>query len=62
MVRQVRRAKAIATATERRSELTMVMSAASRAASVPVPIAMPRSACASAELASLMPSPTMATR
>ena len=39
----------------------MMMSAESIATSVPLPIAMPTSACISAG-ASLMPSPTIATR
>jgi hypothetical protein len=46
--------------TWRRDEPITVMSAASRATSVPDPMAIPRSACASAG-ASLTPSPTMAT-
>src|SRR5436190_7325211 len=60
IVRSVRRASRIASTTARRSPETRVTSLASMATSVPVPIASPRSACASAG-ASLMPSPTMAT-
>ena len=60
IVRSVRRASAIASAAARRSPETSVMSEASIATSVPVPIASPRSACASAG-ASLIPSPTIAT-
>ena len=52
--------RAIASATARGSPPTSVTSAASMAASVPVPIARPRSAWASAA-ASFTPSPTMAT-
>ena len=48
----------IARATPRTSPEMSVRSAASMATSVPVPMAMPTSACASAG-ASLMPSPTM---
>ena len=50
----------MARATARGSPPTRVTSAASMATSAPVPIAMPRSAAASAG-ASLMPSPTIAT-
>ena len=50
----------MAVATPRRSPRISVTSPASMAMSVPVPIAMPTSACASAG-ASLMPSPTIAT-
>ncbi len=50
----------MARATPRRSPLINVTGAAAMATSVPVPIAMPTSACARAG-ASLMPSPTMAT-
>ena len=60
MVRRVLRANRMASAAERRSPRTRVMSAASMATSVPVPIARPRSAWARAA-ASLTPSPTMAT-
>src|ERR1039457_6456531 len=56
----VRRARSSAPATPFRSPRISVMEAASLAMSVPVPMAMPTSACASAG-ASLMPSPTMAT-
>ena len=52
---------AIASAAARRSPDTSVRSLASMATSVPVPMAMPRSACASAG-ASFTPSPTTATR
>jgi hypothetical protein len=55
------RASRIASAAARRSPETSVRSDASIATSVPVPIASPRSACASAG-ASLTPSPTIATR
>src|SRR6266550_6872814 len=61
IVRRVRRASAIASAAARRSPETNVRSLASIATSVPVPIARPRSACASAG-ESLTPSPTIATR
>ena len=56
----MRRASRIASAAARRSPETSVRSDASIATSVPVPIASPRSACASAG-ASLTPSPTIAT-
>ena len=59
-MRSVRRESLIASTTARRSPDTSVMSLASIATSVPVPIARPRSACASAG-ASLTPSPTIAT-
>src|SRR6266540_3942636 len=58
IVRRVRRASRIASAAARRSPESSVRSEASIATSVPVPIAMPRSACAGA---SLTPSPTIAT-
>ena len=60
MMRIVRRDRSMAEATRRGSPPTSVTSEASMATSVPVPMAMPRSAGASAG-ASLMPSPTMAT-
>ncbi len=60
MVPRVRRASRIASGTRSRSPETMVRSAAVMAASVPVPIAMPRSAWARAA-ASFTPSPTIAT-
>src|SRR5919106_426113 len=60
IVRSVRRARATPSAAARRSPETSVMSEASIATSVPVPIAIPRSACARAG-ASLTPSPTIAT-
>ena len=60
MVRTVRRDRAMAAVMPRRSPPTRVMSEAAMATSVPVPIAMPRSAVASAG-ASLMPSPTNPT-
>ena len=60
MVRSVRRDSRIASAATRRSPRTSVRSLASIATSVPVPIARPRSAWASAA-ASLTPSPTIAT-
>ena len=50
----------MAVTTPRKEPPTSVTSAASIATSVPVPMAMPTSACASAG-ASLMPSPTIAT-
>ena len=59
-MRSVARLRRIASAAARRSPLTSVRSEASIATSVPVPIASPRSACASAG-ASLTPSPTIAT-
>ena len=60
IVRRVRRESWIAVTTARRSPRISVTSDASIATSVPVPIAIPTSACASAG-ASLMPSPTIAT-
>ena len=57
---RVRRDSRIASAATRRSPRTRVRSLASIATSVPVPMASPRSAWASAA-ASLTPSPTMAT-
>ena len=60
MVASVRRDSRIASAAARRSPRTRVRSAASMATSVPVPMARPRSAWASAA-ASFTPSPTMAT-
>ena len=60
MVLRVRRDRRMASAAERRSPETRVMSDASIAMSVPVPIARPRSAWARAG-ASLTPSPTIAT-
>ncbi len=60
MVRSVRRDSRIASPTACRSPRTSVRSLASIATSVPVPIAIPRSACASAP-ASFTPSPTIAT-
>ena len=60
MTRTVGRDSAIAEPTSRGSPPTSVTSDASMATSVPVPMATPRSAWASAG-ASLMPSPTMAT-
>ena len=60
MVARVRRESRIASAATRRSPRTRVRSLASIATSVPVPIARPRSAWASAA-ASLTPSPTIAT-
>ncbi len=60
MVRSVRLDSAMASAAARRSPVTRVRSLASIATSVPVPIAIPRSACARAA-ASLTPSPTIAT-
>ena len=60
MIWMVRRLSAMAVTTPCRSPDMSVMSAASMATSVPVPMAMPTSACASAG-ASLMPSPTIAT-
>ena len=57
---RVRRESRIASPASRRSPRTRVRSLASMATSVPVPIASPRSAWASAA-ASLTPSPTMAT-
>ncbi|OPZ70245.1 MAG: hypothetical protein BWY81_00025 [Firmicutes bacterium ADurb.Bin467] len=56
----VRLLSSIAVGTSIRSERINTMSADSIATSVPEPIAMPMSACASAG-ASLMPSPTIAT-
>ena len=61
MTRIVARDSAIADATSRGSPPTSVTSDASIATSAPVPMATPRSARASAG-ASLMPSPTIATR
>src|SRR5215212_5760443 len=60
MVPTVLRERAIAVTIVRRSPPTRVMSEAAIATSVPVPMAMPRSAWASAG-ASLIPSPIMAT-
>ena len=60
IVRLVARLRTIAVATPRGSPRISATSAASRATSAPVPIAMPTSAWASAG-ASLMPSPTIAT-
>ncbi len=60
MVARVRRESRMASAATRRSPRTRVRSPASIAASVPVPMASPRSAVARAA-ASLTPSPTMAT-
>ena len=60
MLRMVARDSRRARAMPRRSPLTSVTPALSIATSVPVPIAMPTSACASAG-ASLMPSPAIAT-
>ena len=60
MVVTVRRDSAMAETMLRRSPPTRVMSEAAMATSAPVPMAMPRSAWASAP-ASLMPSPAMAT-
>src|SRR6266508_303132 len=60
IVARTRRASRIASGAARRSPDTSVRSPASMATSVPVPMAMPRSACASAG-ASLIPSPTTAT-
>src|ERR1035438_10315576 len=60
-IRMVRRESSMASATPLRLSRISVMPPASMAAAVPEPMAMPRSACASAG-ASLMPSPTMATR
>ena len=57
---RTRRESRIASTAARRSPETSVRSEASIATSVPVPIASPRSACASAG-ASLTPSPTIAT-
>jgi hypothetical protein len=57
MVISVRLLSSIACGILFRSPRINVISAASMATSVPVPIAMPMSACASAG-ASLMPSPT----
>ena len=48
MVPSVRRARRMASGTDRRSPPTTVMSAAAMAASVPLPMARPRSAAASA--------------
>ncbi len=61
MVRRVARASRIASAATRGSPRIRVRSLAWIAASVPVPIAIPRSAWASAA-ASLTPSPTTTTR
>ena len=60
MLRIVRRDSRTARAMPRRSPFTSVTPADSIATSVPVPIAMPTSACASAG-ASLTPSPAIAT-
>src|SRR5262245_7119657 len=60
IVRSVRRARRMASPAARRSPETRVMSDASIATSVPVPIASPRSACARAG-PSFRPSPTIAT-
>ena len=60
MVRSVADESLMACTSFRRSPFMIVMSAVSIAISVPVPIAMPTSACAIAG-ASLMPSPTIAT-
>src|SRR6476469_9953506 len=57
---RVRRDRRIASAAALRSPRTSVRSLASIATSVPVPMARPRSACASAA-ASFTPSPTIAT-
>jgi hypothetical protein len=56
----VARLSRLARAIPRRSPLTSVIAALSMATSVPVPMAMPTVASASAG-ASLMPSPAMAT-
>ena len=61
MIGMVARDSSIAAATARGSPPTRVMSEASMATSAPVPMAIPRSAWARAG-ASLMPSPTIATR
>ena len=61
MVRTVRVERRNASGTRSRSEETIVMPAVSMAMSLPPPMAIPRSASASAAL-SLMPSPTIATR
>src|SRR5215218_3184571 len=60
IVASTRRESLIASTAALRSPETSVRSEASIATSVPVPIAIPRSACASAG-ASLTPSPTIAT-
>ncbi len=60
MVRMVARESLMARATPASSPPTRVISLASMATSVPVPMAIPTSALARAG-ASLMPSPTMAT-
>src|SRR3954451_21226800 len=60
MVRTVRRESAMAAVMPRRSPPTRVMSEAAMATSVPVPMAMPRSAVASAG-ASWIPPPPMGT-
>ena len=60
MMASVRRERRMASPAARRSPLTRVRSLASIAASVPVPMARPRSAWASAA-ASFTPSPTIAT-
>ena len=60
MVRNVRRERRMAVATPSSSAESRVMSELSMATSVPVPMAMPRSAWTRAG-ASLTPSPTMAT-
>ena len=61
MLRMVARDRAIAVDTPVSEPEIKVMSAASMATSVPVPIASPTSAWANAG-ASLIPSPTMPTR
>ena len=61
MLRSVARESWMETGTSKRSLRMSTMSALSMATSVPAPMAMPTSARASAG-ASLMPSPTMATR
>ena len=61
MVRNVARARPSASGTASISDFSKMMSAASRATSLARLTAMPRSACVSAG-ASLMPSPTNATR
>ena len=60
MILRVRRLNASAFGTTAKSPLTIVKSPASIAASVPVPIAIPRSAATKAA-ASFTPSPTIAT-
>ena len=61
MMRKVARDRSSASATPCKSPRTNAMSAAASATSVPEPIAMPTSAAAKAG-ASLIPSPTIATR